>query len=258
LLLVDDAQRALAILADIDRGVPVDNLIALAASGAPLAIVLPKGGAHRLSTHAVAFLVLTSGDPVDDAAWSMPRGLHGLVPRPGRARFGTAGLWCECQVGRASTAVDEPLVASLPSAIAPESLPRGSGLQIGIGGDDAVPVAIDPMLPILVIGPPGAAREAAERSLGGSAADQGISLDLRTMESPIAASRGLPAGATVILTDPMERTAREVYRGDLEGLIDPRPPMCRVLIVVDGRAIAAQLVDPREGRGGQSCPAGGL
>lgn len=247
LLLVDDAQRALSSLADVDRGAPVDNLIGLAASGAPLAFVLPKGGTHRLSTHAVAHLIFASGDPVEDAAWSMPRELHGLVPLPGRARFGATGRWCECQVGRVSVLTNEPLVTPLPSSIPFDRLPQEGGLVIGLGGDDATWVVIDPASPILVVGPPGTAREAVESSLSGAAELHGTVLNIQTLESLLTVSRSLQSPATIVLSEPTERTAREFYRGDLDGLIDPRPPMRRVLVVIDGTAKAAQLADPRRG-----------
>ena len=134
LLLIDDAQRAFTSLADVDRGAPVDNLIGLAASGSALAFVLPKGVAHRLSAHAVAHLVFANGDPAEDSAWSMPRELHGLPPLPGRARFGAAGRWCECQVGKVATMINEPLVSPLPSEISLDRLPQERGLVIGTGG----------------------------------------------------------------------------------------------------------------------------
>ncbi|MBN2176642.1 MAG: FHA domain-containing protein [Demequinaceae bacterium] len=243
LLLVDDAQRALTLLADVDRGAPVDHLIALAYSGAPLAVALPKAGAQRLASHAVAFLVFAGGDAIDDAAWPMPRELHGLAPLPGRARFGAEGRWCEIQVGRESARLDEPLVNPLPLRVNPADLPRGDGLVIGVGGDRAGPLAVDPSRPVLLVSPPGPTREAVEASLRACASREGLSLDLESIESPLARARGFRDEGTIIMAEPTERLARECYRGELDGLIDPRPPIRRVLVIRDGSALAAQLVE---------------
>jgi hypothetical protein len=144
----------------------------------------------------------------------------------------------------------EPLVAPLPSALSWASLPTVDGLVIGIGGDSATPVSIDPARPIIVMGPPGAARDAVESSLTGIAAARGEILDLDIEEGRMGMPRGIPPGTTVILVEPTDRTARELFRGDLDGLIDPRPPTRRVLVITGGEAIAAQVAEgPATGRG---------
>ncbi len=244
LLLVDDAHRALAILADTDRGIPVESLTSRACSGLPLAFALPKGGTHRLAQHATAFLIFTGGDPVDDAGWSMPRDLAGIAPGPGRARFGVAGRWCECQVGQASDVVDEPLVTPLPSRLNRADL--GDGFIIGVGGDDGGSISVDPDLPVVVLGPPGTARAAVEASLREVAGLRGRPLDVELSESLLARPRTAPEPGAVIVVEPTERLAREAFRGSLDGLIDPYPPPLRVVIVQHGRALAAQLADPPE------------
>jgi hypothetical protein len=117
-------------------------------------------------------------------------------------------------------------------------------LVIGIGGDSATPVSIDPARPVVVVGPPGAARDAVVSSLTGIAAARGELLDLDTDEGRMGMPRGIPPGTTVVLVEPTDRTARELCRGDLDGLIDPRPPTRRVLVITEGEAIAAQVADP--------------
>lgn len=255
LLIVDDAQRALTCLADVDRGAPADSLIALLASGSPVALALPLSGPHRLATHASARLVFAGGESSDDAAWSVPRSLHGLAPSPGRARFGVAGRWCECQVGRASTASDERLVAPLPLRVSPadlDSLHRDTdpatrsdlpGMVVGVGGDNARPVSLDPHHPVLLVGPPGPPRDVAEASLASSAARAGLVIDVHVVDSALVAPRDL-ASPNVVLAEPSLRSAREAFRGDLDGLIDPRPPEGRVLLVSGSHALTVQLALP--------------
>lgn len=242
LLLVDDAHRALGSLADIDHGTPLEALTSLACSGAPLALVFPKAGVHRLTAHATAFLVFTGGDPVDDASWSMPKELMGIPPLAGRARFGTAGRWCECHIGRVPAYVDEPLVCPLPRRVDIGDL-EGDGFAVGIGGDDGAPVFLDPERPILLLGSPGTARSTAEASLMAVAERRDLILDLETADSLLLRPRGSPEPGAIVIAEPTERLAREAFRGSLDGLLDPHPPPRRVLIIHDGRAMTAQLAD---------------
>ncbi len=254
LLLVDDAQRAFTCLADVDRGAPADSLVAFLASGAPAAVTLPLSGPHRLATHATARLVFAGGEPADDAAWSVPRNLQGLTPAPGRARYGAAGRWCECQVGRVAIPTNSPLVASLPLTLSRDDLDDLAAdgthalscpvdLVVGVGGDDGAPILLDPTRPVLLVGPPGSARDAAEAALAAAAARAGLALDVKTLESALAAQRGTVA-PTVVLVEPSLRAAREAFRGDLDGLVDPRPLPGRVLIMFGGEATTAQLALP--------------
>jgi hypothetical protein len=99
---------------------------------------------------------------------------------------------------------------------------------------------------VVVLGPPGAARAAVESSLRETAERQKASLDIEPSDTLLAGPRTVSEPGAVIVAEPTERLVREAFRGALDGLIDPYPPPLRVVVVQDGRAMAAQLADPSE------------
>jgi S-DNA-T family DNA segregation ATPase FtsK/SpoIIIE len=255
LLLVDDAPRALSVLADVDRGAPVDALMSLLESGSSVALSMPLSGPQRIASHATTRLVLSGGDPVDEGAWSVPRALQGIAPAAGRGRLWQAGRWCECQTGRSERLECEPLVRPLPTTLdcteLADSAGGGSGehgsseggVPVGVGGDDAHAVSIDPRRPIAVVGPPGVAREATATWLRAAATRAKRNLEILESDTPFTLGP-LASKATLVVAEPSPRTARDAFRGDTDGLVDPRPPIGRVLLVAEGTAIAVQLARP--------------
>lgn len=236
-LIVDDAVAALARLDEVDRGHAVDTLALMMSRGDPLAVAFPVAGHHRLATHAGTRVVLTGGDATDDAAWSVPRALHGIPALPGRARIGAQGQWCEAQIPWSSHTDDHPVVRPLPTRIDathPREWPRGT---LGIGGDDARLVEL-PAQPVTLVGPPGAAREHAHRHLRRASRDQ---VPITVADSPLMLPGGRVSDPVAIVVSPHARTPHELGRADLHGVIDPVPIASRVLMVDTDGARAVQL-----------------
>ena len=102
-----------------------------------------------------------------------------------------------------------------------------------------------PLVPFSSLALPARREKRSRASLGSTAACGGTVLDIQTLENTLTAQRNLHPTAVIIFAEPTERAAREFYRGDLDGLIDPRPPLRRVLVVFDGSAKATQLAEPR-------------
>lgn len=256
LLVIDDAQRAWASLADVDRGAAADGLIAYLTDGAPVAVALPLVGHHKIASSATTRVILAGGDANDDAAWLVPRSLHGAAASPGRARIGTPAGWVEAQLGRLPTAAQQanaPLVNPLPHSLSIDELARvapdtrGSALSglvaIGLAGDDALPLWIHGGT-VAVIGSPGPDRDSIVSAVDEAARQARVPLSVHVLESAMAGVRSDQRDGsmpTIIVTEPHARVVRDVYRGDLDGLIDPRPPRGRVVVVAGGTAVAAQI-----------------
>ena len=250
LLIVDDADRLLTALSDVDRGAPADLLQGMIAGSIPLAFSVSLTASPRLGSNVATRVLFASGDPMDDAPWSVPRHLTGAPVSPGRARVGTAGRWMETQIAHCTIAANEALVAQLPRHVEPvdlaETVPN-KAVPIGIGGDDASIVTIDPHRPVFCTGAEGLELDRVTASLAASAQRAHSPLDVRVLSNPLAASRRELEASTIILTSPTFRGAREIYTGELDGLVDPRPHEGRVLVIASGHARAVQLAVPGEG-----------
>lgn len=244
LLLVDDGAQALTRLAEVDRGARHEDLANMLAWGKPVALAMPLSGPQRLASHASVRVVLSGGDPADEALWSVPRQLQGLSRAPGRAAVGMGSRWVEAQIARISAPAPIPLVATLPSAVSPDDLPVDAheGLvPIGIGGDDAGVVWFDPRGPVIVVGDTGGARESVATSIADLAARVGAAVTPRSVENPLAVPRGELERATIIVATPGLRLVSDVCSSDTAGLIDPRPEPGRIVVCAGGGACAAQL-----------------
>jgi len=244
LLLVDDGARALAGLAEVDRGARHEDLVNMLAWGKPIALALPLSGPQRLASHASVRVVLTGGDPSDEALWSLPRSLQGLGRAPGRAAIGTGGEWIEAQVARLPAATPRPLVASLPTQLALDALPgmTDDGLvPIGVGGDDASVVRLDPRRPVIVVGDSGRARESVAAAISQSGQRVGSAIRVTSVENPLVVPRTDLEAAAVVVATPTCRLVADVCTSDVAGLVDPRPVPGRVVVIVDGTAQAVQL-----------------
>ncbi len=242
LLLVDDADRALADLLGVDHGRGAEAL-GKRVTSAPIALAVPVTGSLRIASQATTRVILAGATPTDDAVWGVPRNLHGTQPQPGRARVGIGNSWCEAQVGWTDHAADQPVVQSLPSTVNSallEGLEPGS-LVVGIGGDHAEPWVIDPARAVLVIGAASAERDRVHASLVASCAARKDGPSVNVVDNPLLASRRDLDQATMVLAEPSTRTVRDAFRGDSDGLVDARPPTLRVLMVQAGVPAAVQL-----------------
>ncbi len=247
LLVVDDGARAFISLGEVDRGRAQEDLLTLLTCGRPVALALPLAGPARLASHAAIRVVLSGGDPADEALWSVPRDLQGLSRSPGRGVIGEGGRWIETQIAVLEP-VDgpegRPLVASLPRELSADVLPRASSdgrFPVGVGGDDAAPVYIEPSRPLLIVGESARERAATVAALQGLARRFGAEVSLRELENPLAVPRREIDGATVVAVAPTPRLVADIAGADTSGLVDPRPLAGRVVMVVDGAARAVQL-----------------
>jgi S-DNA-T family DNA segregation ATPase FtsK/SpoIIIE len=244
LLLVDDGARALACLAEVDRGARHEDLVNMLAWGKPIALALPLSGPQRLASHASVRVVLAGGDPSDEALWSLPRSLQGLGRMPGRAVVGTGGRWIETQIAALTAPRPRPLVASLPPHLASDDLPAEGvdGLvPIGVGDDDGSVVLLDPRRAVLVVGDSGQARESVATAIGQLGQRVGAGVSARCVENFLLVPRGELEASTVVVATPTCRLVADVCSSDAEGLVDPRPGPGRVVVSVGGTARAVQM-----------------
>jgi hypothetical protein len=164
-----------------------------------------------------------------------------MAALPGRARVLSAGVWREAQLACADERADEPLVSPLPAEVHGAGLPAPTSpgmAVVGVGGDESEAWEVPRDRPILVVGEGTAAREAAA-SL--TASLDGGGPGVRRHPSALAVDRDSLESATVVLAPPSSRAVRDALGEDVPGLVDPRAPALRVVIVADGRASAVQL-----------------
>lgn len=222
-LLVDGLDAALDALAAHARGRGLDLLTALLRHPPPGLRVAAAGGVvPALTRHLGTFglrLVLPSADVTLDAQAGVPSELAGGRAVPGRAVACAPQGAVLCQVvlpapgsGGADPAPGGcgPLrIGALPDrSLAPRD-PAADGLRLGVGGDAPGPVAVDPVRPLVVAGPPGAGRTTALVTLAHAWARAGrdVVLVASAAHAPPAARRGprpgmlavRPADATALL-----------------------------------------------------------
>lgn len=244
LLLVDDGARALAGLAEVDRGARHEDLVNMLAWGKPIALALPLSGPQRLASHASVRVVLAGGDPSDEALWSLPRSLQGRGRIPGRGVVGTGSRWMEAQIAGLPAPTPRPLVASLPPRLSPDELPAegADGLvPIGLGGDDASVVRLDSRRAVLVLGDSGQARESVATAIAQLGQRVGVGVTPRCAENSLLVPRAQLEASTVVIATPTCRLVADVCASDADGLVDPRPGPGRVVVIVDGTARAVQV-----------------
>jgi S-DNA-T family DNA segregation ATPase FtsK/SpoIIIE len=236
LLVVDDVATVVATLAPLARGAALECLEQLwAAAGGPVAVAAAGGigaATQRLAPFFADRLVLGSPDPTGDLLAGVPLELAGPRAVPGRAIHLGRGCAALCQVAppapnarhetgpRIATPsapggrderdgdVATPCVRPLPAWVAgplprPEAPPTGRGplVTLGLGGDDAGPVAVDLGHPLLVVGPRGSGRTAALDVLAAGAAAAG----LRTVRP--AAPADLDAEGALLVVDDLDDLA---------------------------------------------------
>lgn len=233
-LLVDDCAHTLAAAASADP--EAAELLAAAMTRLPTALVVPTTwSSHRLIASAGLRLVATGVSHEDDAAWGVPHALRGLGPLAGRVRAGAASGWREAQLSwsGARSAPRAPIVRPLPHAVT-TALPREA---LGIGTDAAVPV-LAPRGASAVIGPPGPERDAVCRRVAiATGHDPAATDNAFAIGTP-----GSPAPRTVVCVRPTGRSVREVARSAPRGLVDPANVPFRTVAVVDGSAMALQVL----------------
>jgi S-DNA-T family DNA segregation ATPase FtsK/SpoIIIE len=232
LLLLDDAERTLAAASAAEP--ETHELLATCVRRGAAALVVPGGWAsHRIVTNAGLTALLTGMSAADDATWGVPAELRGLGERPGRARVRRAHGWAEAQLAMAPPFALSEIVKELPSAIE-GPLPRAA---LGVGGDDAEPIHV-PQAPAAVVGPAGAERDAVARRLALASGHEPLVAD----SGVLFGMPGQPSPRTIVCVRPTARSLREVLRERALGLIEPSPVPLRGVAIVDGRAIAVQVL----------------
>lgn len=209
-LLVDDVAAVASALDRIPRGLGSDLLEALARdatrSGVGLLVTGHPRDVARLAPLASARLVLPVVDPADDGLLGVPRDLSGrALPGRGVLLAGGTALRCHVALPDATDATGTgetptgaavgaaggrpPLrlrpipehVARTPRAgpPAPPGSPAATWtVTIGVGGDDAGPVAVDARRGVLVVGPGGSGRSSALATLALDLAEAGLRVAL--------------------------------------------------------------------------------
>ncbi len=247
LLLIDDGAQALATLGEVDRGAPHEEVVNLLAWAKPVVLALPISGPQRLASHASLRVVLAGGDPSDEALWSVPRSLQGRGRIPGRAAVGMGGRWLEAQMLALPAPDLSPLVASLPLSLGSGDLSRdltGDGFPIGIGGDNADVVRMNPDRAILVVGESSRSRALVATTIAALAQRVGATAQPRSIDNVLVVPRSELEGSIVVVATPTVRLLSDVYSPDTAGLVDPRPGPARVVVIADGVARAVQLAEP--------------
>src|SRR5690606_5446548 len=127
----------------------------------PVACTFGPGAPLRWVSHASTVVAFHGLHPTDAASWSVPRELHSADVRPGRAALGRHGRWAVAQVPWTDDDARCRLVEPLPTVA--DALPSPF---LGIGGDQAEPLALSPGERVTVVGPPGTARDRLSRWVG--------------------------------------------------------------------------------------------
>jgi hypothetical protein len=215
------------------------------ASGHPTALSLTPHDPPRLAASAGTRIIMTGLEASDDSLWQVPRALAGRHAVPGRARLGQSGQWCDVQLSLPTeTSLHAiPLVAPLPSAAAAAGLLASYPGALGIGGDDAAPIFLDPgsASDITIFGPPGLERDAVAKYVmeitGRASAKSGIGV-----RDDLATYPGAPrVTGTILLVRPTTRGVRDACGRLAIGMVDDPPVPGRVVMVVDTAVTAVQL-----------------
>ncbi|WP_062302826.1 FHA domain-containing protein [Demequina subtropica] len=219
-LLIDDAERACEQLEPWMRGAR-EALESLART-VPLGLAGGPGWGARWASRAGLAVVLTGLDRVEQVLWGVPPPLVSLVPTPGRGVAITARGAGECRIGPPDEAPGRVLVRPLEC---------GAGLPaaaIGVIGDQARPWFPGPGR-VVVVGYPGAAREAMADALrgAGAAASVGAHAD--------------PAAPAEVVLSPTPSRLRELGVHAPPGIADPAPADGRVAVRTGTVWEAAQL-----------------
>jgi S-DNA-T family DNA segregation ATPase FtsK/SpoIIIE len=263
LLVVDGWERVVA-ASDVVGGGPADQLVGLLRDGAACGLGAVVTGDRsvlvgRLPALATDMFLLGLADPVDAALVGLVRADLPHHPPPGRAVRARDGV--EVQLAHPGPSPDgtglrmaadavaarwtgqpsgrhPPIrVRGLPATVAWTQIPEPPPWCVGLGGDDAGPVTLDPGLAgrrLLVAGPPGSGRTTALATFGSAALAAGRALAVVAEPDALLADYLLARGAVAAAT---------AY--DLESLVDARrthPDL--VVLVDDADAVADTPAEP--------------
>lgn len=245
LLLVDNLESALAMLATVDDGDAVEDLLRRPALRLPTAIAAGPGASVRLASSAAVIAVLSGLEPNTAQQWGAPRtAFTDTAPaHPGRAVMRLDGVWDNTQLAFSRHQSGDLLVSPLPTTSgdhasqvpAPGPLESASAPPTptedvwGYGGDEATMVTAPTGL-VTLVGPPGPAHDAVAHSLSNA---EITSVELAAL---------VPNSATaVIACEPTPRVLRALAPHEWRGLCDPAPVPGRVVLIHGGRAITVQL-----------------
>ncbi|GIG55374.1 FtsK/SpoIIIE domain-containing protein [Demequina activiva] len=219
LLVVDDAERALARLGQADDGAAADALLARLALRAPTAVACATHAPIRLAAAAAITAVIPGHDPGAAAPWGAPRDRALSSSHPGRAWLSIGGAWVEGQLCHGDHHPAERWVRSLPDHVE-------SGWAVG--GDRASTLTA-PRGRVAVVGAAGAARDAVAASLPHAT--------VTCHDAP----HLVPPVDAVLLLDPSPRALRMLAPRGWQGIAEPVPRDGRCALIVDAVATAVQL-----------------
>ncbi|WP_062069700.1 FHA domain-containing protein [Demequina sediminicola] len=218
LLLIDDADRALATLQTVDDGAASEALMARTSLGLPTAMAASPSLPARIGTRAATTVLYDGIDTHQGALWGVPRESPTSSERRGRGWIKTThGMW-RGQSAYSPERTHSALVTPLPTTVTSPTW--------GIGGDDAQPVAAPTHA--TVVGPDTPWRAAVVASLDGTA----TTTEVATLA---------PAGKPIILAHPRARDVRTLTRADPLGHVDHSEVPGRVVVITHGTAQAVQL-----------------
>jgi len=248
LLVVPDAGAAVTALGRVDRGARLEDLLAYAAQGKPLAVALGAATPQRLAQHAGLRLVAAGLSATDEALWGVPRDLADVEGEYTVRAWSSRG-WREAVVAADGSAAAHALVTPLPLEWSgPEGGPdawtragHGGTVQVGVGGDEATPVSVSAGEEIAVVGPPGPELTAVTQTLTAAGARIVATAELPALLPPQA------RGGTLVVVEPHPRVVDELCRVDGAGLVDPVPRAGRVVWVTGGRGRCVQLATGTRG-----------
>ncbi|WP_084038298.1 FtsK/SpoIIIE domain-containing protein [Demequina sp. NBRC 110053] len=220
LVIVDDAEAALARLALVDDGAAADQLLARLAMRRPTALAAALHAPSRLGQGTGLLAVIPGVDAHAAQAWGVPRDVRGAHRGPGRAWLRADAEWTEAQLAWEATAPMQALVQPLK--------PPPPGVW-GVVGDRAEPHAA-PQGSVTVLGAPGEARERLLQTMPDA-----------TVTCADAVHMVLPGTGAVVVIEPTPRILRSLAPRDWQGIAEPVPVPGRMALVESGVARALRV-----------------
>jgi S-DNA-T family DNA segregation ATPase FtsK/SpoIIIE len=246
LLVVEDAALTLQSLATVDRAAPAELLLARASAGLPLVFGIAASTHHRIAGHASMKLVMTGLSSHDEALWAVPKELADIGDAASAVRVWSSAGWREARVALSEAPKNAPLVASLPrgdDSTARQRLAAVTGTHaVGVGGDDARVMSVEPGRDVMVVGTPGEVRDGVVAVVAATAGA------VTTLDSPVLIPPNARAGLVIVL-EPTARVVEDLCRSSGYGLVDPSPVQGRVLWVDSGHGTCVQLLVDADSRG---------
>lgn len=242
LLLIDDAGVLVPMLADCDLGAAADALVRRLARAEPTVLALAPHDSARLAGNPSQRIVFTGTDDADDSLWGVPRSLSGISPRPGLARWGSRGAWCELQACVPPSDSPDPavLVTPLPNAASVADRCASDPRLLGVGGDGAMPIHLGSGA-ITIAGRQSRERDAIEAHVRSVANATGLTVTVNLRDDLLSLPGVARPRGTIIVSEPGLRSIRDAAGTPHVGIADPFSTPGRVAVITDSAVIAVQM-----------------